>query len=65
MDELADYLHEELCTRNKPCAWYSGEDSPHRGFYELRAKMLMEKLAPEIGSANVLPTVRVVIEELW
>jgi len=61
--ELADLIHAEQCSRLPPCGY--GRDTPHRQYYRDRADALMATLEPEIGAANVMLAVKVVLNELW
>lgn len=66
---LADVIHDALCAEHvyspEKCRRYAkGYGDPHYDFYQARAAVLDAQLAPEIGSANVLPVVRIVLSEL-
>ena len=61
-DELAFALHEERCYNAPDCHRYRAA-SPHQGYYIDMAQRLITRLEPEIGIANVLPVVRIVMEE--
>jgi hypothetical protein len=66
MQELADVVHEEMCSdsdRRGGCPRYKPE-SAHHDFYQLRAQNLIRELEPLIGIANVIPVVRAVLEEV-
>lgn len=61
IESVADLIHEEVCTRIRPCG-YPG--NRHGAYYQDRARNIYEKLEPEIGAANVLHAVKVILEEL-
>ena len=62
-EELAGKLHDEGCTRIQPCGF--GSVNEHTGYYQDRARVIMERLEPRIGAANVLFAVDVILEEIW
>jgi hypothetical protein len=62
-DVLADLIHEQECTRNRPCG-YGLPSHGHDAYYRERADAVYAKLEPEIGAANVLLATRVILEEL-
>ena len=57
-------LHEIMCNDSRPCARWLGGRSSHRDYYRDRAAELTERLAPEIGAANVKLAVEAVAEVL-
>lgn len=65
---LADVIHDHMCGEGmstQKCRRYAkGYGDPHFDYYQARAGVLTAQLAPEIGSANVLPVVRIVLNEL-
>jgi hypothetical protein len=61
--DLADLIHAEQCTRHQPCGY--DRDTPHRQYYRDAAEVIAAKLEPEIGAANVMLAVKVVLDELW
>ena len=63
-EELAGKLHNEGCTRIQPCGFHEGSNE-HAGYYTERARVIMERLEPRIGAANVLFAVDVILEEIW
>jgi hypothetical protein len=63
-EELAEWLHERLCNRFRPCGWQNPESSHHL-HYARKAESLMNQLEPEIGRANVLPVIKIVVGELF
>lgn len=64
---LADVIHDHLCGENmntQECRRYvKGYGDPHYDYYQARAGVLTAQLEPLIGSANVLPVVRIVLSE--
>jgi hypothetical protein len=62
-DALAGLIHDEQCTRNRPCG-YGLPDHGHDKYYHERAEAVWTKLEPEIGAANVLLATRVILQEL-
>jgi hypothetical protein len=65
IEELATALHNEMC--GLPCGRGESAFRPgtaHNDYYLDRAKTIFDALEPMIGSANVLPTVRVILAEL-
>jgi hypothetical protein len=63
-NDLVTELHEQICGDAGHCKRFTLEGSAHRDYYELRAHAIMDRLAPEIGEANVLPAVRVILSEV-
>ena len=59
--ELSDILHENLCYFAPKCKCYS-ESHSHYLSYQARAKVIMDKLEPEIGAANVVKAARVFLD---
>ena len=70
MSELADVIHDNSCgdISSMPggqCKRYArGGGEPHYDYYQAHAAELAAKLEPLIGSANVLPVVRILVGEL-
>jgi hypothetical protein len=62
-DALAILIHDEQCTRPRPCG-YGLPRHGHDAYYHERAEAVYSKLAPEIGAANVLLATRVILDEL-
>jgi hypothetical protein len=61
---LADAIHAELCgNADRGCARYQ-PGKAHHDFYQMRAENLLEALGPLIGTANVLPAVQAVLDEV-
>jgi hypothetical protein len=69
-ESLADALHLELCGDGmaEKCGRYARQKEAGAGshweFYGRVAEGLFTRLEPLIGSANVLPVVRIVFEEI-
>ena len=61
MSELADVLHEGQCGRHRCKRYQPG--NVHHDYYESQAQRISDKLTPLIGAANVLPVVRIVLDE--
>lgn len=62
--ELADYLHRELC--GDPCG-HGGTyraGSAHHDYYQMRAQNLMDRLSPLIGAEKVLEVTSIVVGEV-
>jgi hypothetical protein len=67
MESLADVVHAALCGDGKgvSCKRYArGSGDPHYDFYQARETVLNRSLEPVIGSANVAPVVRIILDEL-
>lgn len=64
-EEIADYLHKELCydITYGSCGRYTRE-TPHRGYYLERGQRIAGTLEPQIGAANVMLAVRAVVDEM-
>ena len=60
VEVLAEQIHEHMCNDTPQCA-----QSEHRSYYRDKAENIIAQLEPEIGLANVLDAVRVVLDELW
>lgn len=65
-EELALIVHNAFCMHGETvnCHRWRKEGSPHRAFYEERARNLVSTLEPEIGVANVVKTVQAVLDEV-
>lgn len=60
---LARLIHDETCGDAERCArWESSR--AHRDYYRDRAVVIMAALEPEIGLANVIIAVRVILGEM-
>lgn len=57
-------LHEIMCQDSRPCARWLGGGSSHRDHYRDLAAELTDRLASEIGAANVKLAVQTVAEVL-
>jgi hypothetical protein len=63
-EALADWLHQESCDHgHERCSRYT-PGSAHHDFYEMRAANLITELEPMIGIANIMPAVKVILEEM-
>jgi hypothetical protein len=63
-EEIASFLHEELCYTNvNGCPRYRAGHE-HYEYYQQRALVFLERLSPLIGSANVLPVIKILTEEM-
>jgi hypothetical protein len=58
----ADVIHETMCC-DKGCRRYI-PGNRHHDYYQERASVLTAALEPIIGSANVLPVLRIILEEM-
>lgn len=65
MNQLADLIHDNQCTRPRPCGYEHANSNSHYLYYQDRARSIHEKLAPEIGDANVPFVVKTILDELW
>lgn len=63
---LASMIHSMQCNDGPECGRWAREPvTDHRQYYLDKAQVVMDRLEPEIGSANVALAVRVVLDELW
>lgn len=64
IEELAAEIHAELCgdDSGRNCPRFNS-DSPHRDYYLACARAIYARLEPEIGSANVVLAVSVILDE--
>jgi hypothetical protein len=62
---LAAIIHDELCgdgQKTISCPRWKGTGG-HQGYYRQRAMVILDRLEPVIGSANVTTAVRVILSE--
>ena len=66
LDQMADMLHDEQCTRNRCNYWLvQGRDGAHRLYYCRQAEIMYDRLIPVLGHERILPALRIILEELW
>jgi hypothetical protein len=63
MDNLAEIIHSESCNDSTACGRWAVSPG-HRDYYLGRANVIMDRLQPVIGSANVPTAVRVILSEM-
>jgi hypothetical protein len=60
-EEIASLLHEEKCSERCP-RYRAGHE--HYEYYQECAAVFLERLSPLTGSANALPVIKIIAEEM-
>lgn len=60
--DLANWLHEESCVSINCPRYYPG--GKHRDYYLEMAERVWARLEPVIGAANILPVVKILLDEI-
>jgi hypothetical protein len=63
-ERLARLLHRMQCSDVPRCGRWDRPASDHQKYYRDKARVIIARLEPEIGIANVLLAVEVILDEL-
>lgn len=65
LEQLAGLLHEKQCSDAPACGRWNSTSPGHREHYRDQARNIFTRLEPEIGYANVMGVVAVILDEVF